>query len=166
MGKHTVPWYKKLVSSITPELNYESVQKIVEDAQFQLLPQLEGSMSRWLDSFLEMVNLLLCIIHFQRSGDWNGYLECLHEFLVCCFALNRQNYSRNLSYFLVKMMNQKHDVPDAHKYFEEGGFSGSLTGIPHSRIPMDQVIEVTVNRFSKETGGLTGITQNTGASER
>ena len=31
---------------------------------------------------------------------------------------------------------------------------------------MDQVIEVTVNRFSKETGGLTGMTQNTGASER
>ena len=89
MGKHTVPWYKKLVSSVTPELNYGSVQKIVEDAQFQLLPQLEGNMSRWLDSFLEMVNLLLCIIHFQRSGDWNGYLECLHEFMVYCFALNR-----------------------------------------------------------------------------
>ena len=57
------------------------------------------------------------------------------------------------------MMNLKHDVPDAHKYLEEGGFSGSLTGIPHSRISMDQVIEVTGNRFSKETGRLTGITQ-------
>ena len=62
-------------------------------------------------------------------------------------------------------MNLKHGIPDTHKYLEEGGFSGSLTGIPHSRIPMDQVIEITVNRFSKETGGLTGIMQNTGASE-
>ena len=58
MGKHTVPWYKKLVSSVTPELNYETVEKIVGDAQFQLLPQSEGSMSHWLDSFLEMVNYL------------------------------------------------------------------------------------------------------------
>ena len=63
-------------------------------------------------------------------------------------------------------MNLKYDIPEPHKYLEEGGFSGSLTGIPHSRIPMDQFIEVTVNRFSKETWGLIRITENTGASER
>ena len=31
---------------------------------------------------------------------------------------------------------------------------------------MDQIIEVTINRFSKETGGLSGKTENAGASER
>ena len=64
------------------------------------------------------------------------------------------------------MMNLKHDIPQAYEYLDSDGFTGSLTGIPHSRIPMDQIIEVTVNRFSKETGGLSGVTQNCGASER
>ena len=31
---------------------------------------------------------------------------------------------------------------------------------------MDQIIETTINRFSKETGGLSEITANKGASER
>ena len=31
---------------------------------------------------------------------------------------------------------------------------------------MDQIIETTINRFSKETGGLSEITANQGASER
>ena len=31
---------------------------------------------------------------------------------------------------------------------------------------MDQIIETTINRFSEETGGLSDITENKGASER
>ena len=31
---------------------------------------------------------------------------------------------------------------------------------------MDQIIEMTVNRFLKETGGLSGNTENVGASQR
>ena len=48
----------------------------------------------------------------------------------------------------------------------KGGFTGSLTGKSYSRIPMDQVIETTINRWSKEVGGISGITENDGASER
>ena len=122
--------------------------------QFHLLPKMIGDMAEWIDSFLEMINMLLNLLHFQRSGNWHGYLECIHQFLSYCFALNRQNYARNLSYFWVKMMNLKDDIPDAYAYLARGGYTGSLTGIPHSSIPMDQMIEVTVNRFSKTNGWL------------
>ena len=44
--------------------------------------------------------------------------------------------------------------------------TASLSGSVHSQIPMDQIIEATINRFSEETGGLSGITENKGASER
>ena len=54
----------------------------------------------------------------------------------------------------------------AYKYLEQGGFSGSLTGKPHSRIPFDQVIEMTINRSCKDVGGLSRNTQNPGATER
>ena len=33
-------------------------------------------------------------------------------------------------------------------------------------IPMDQIIEMTINRSCKEIGGLSGKTENVGASER
>ena len=48
----------------------------------------------------------------------------------------------------------------AFKYLEQGGFSGSLTGKPHSRIPFDQVIELTINRSCKDVGGLSGNTKS------
>ena len=35
-----------------------------------------------------------------------------------------------------------------------------------SKIPCDQIIEATINRSSKSTGGLSGKTENVGASEK
>ena len=64
------------------------------------------------------------------------------------------------------MRNLKKNNPEAYSYLESGGFTASLTGNLHSHIPMDQIIEMTINRFSKETGGLTSITENPRASER
>ena len=52
--------------------------------------------------------------------------------------------------------------PDAYSYLEKGGFVGSLSGTKHSSIPMDQIIETTINRFSKKSG----ITENVGANEK
>lgn len=51
-------------------------------------------------------------------------------------------------------------------YLQNGGFAGSLTGKPHSRIPFDQVIEMTINRSCKDVGGLSRNTENPGAMER
>ena len=44
------------------------------------------------------------------------------------------------------MTSLKEENIAAHEYLENGGFSGSLSGKPHSRIPFDQVIEMTINR--------------------
>ena len=49
-------------------------------------------------------------------------------------------------------------------FLKEEGFTVSLTSKPHSKIPMDQVIKMTINRSPKETGGLTGKPKNPGAS--
>ena len=66
-----------------------------------MLSSVNGDMSMWFDSFLLMVNLLMNMIHFIRTGNWNGYMETLFEFLSYCFALNRHNYARNLSFFIL-----------------------------------------------------------------
>ena len=46
------------------------------------------------------------------------------------------------------------------------GLTVSLSGQSFTRILCDQVIEMTINGASKDTGGLSGKTENTGASER
>ena len=56
--------------------------------------------------------------------------------------------------------------PDLLHQMQEQGFSVSLSGLPYSRIPCDQVIQMTINHSSKDTGGLSGKTEDVGASER
>ena len=48
----------------------------------------------------------------------------------------------------------------AYKYLEQGGYSGSLTGKPHSSILFDSVIEITINRLCKDVDGLWGNTKS------
>ena len=60
----------------------------------------------------------------------------------------------------------KEENAAACKYWEEGGFSDSLTGRPHSRIPFDQVIEMTIDKSCKDVDGISGDTENPGATQR
>ena len=57
-------------------------------------------------------------------------------------------------------------ILQAQIFLKEEGFTLSLTGKPHFKIPVDQGIEMTVNCSSKETNGLTGKTENPGACAR
>ena len=50
------------------------------------------------------------------------------------------------------MLNLKIDKPKS----VFNGFTASLSGNIHSKIPMDEIIEMTINRASKDTGGLSG----------
>ena len=77
----------------------EKVESIINDVD--IVPTLDGDMSKWMDSLLSMIDLLLNLIFFQHTCNWKGYLEAIHTFLPWHFALNRHNYARKLSYFYV-----------------------------------------------------------------
>ena len=119
-----------------------------------------------MDSLLSMIDLLLHLIFFQYTGSWKGYIEAIHTFLPWCFALNRHNYARNLSYFYVDMLNIEKNAPKVHQYLATSGFEGSLSGQKFTLIPMDQMIEMTINKSPKAVEDLSGVTENKGASER
>ncbi len=143
-----------------------NVNAVIFHPEMKANTPIPGDMASWMDSLIEMIDLMLNTIHFQRTGNWEGYLQAINEFLPWCFSLNRQNYARNLSYYHADMRALKKRNSTAYSDLEEGGFSGSLSGTTHSQLPMDQIIEMTINTFSKETGGLSGQTENKGASER
>ena len=102
----------------------EKVESIINDVD--ILPTLDGNITKWMDLLLSMIDLLLNLIFFQRTGNWKGYLEAKHTFLPWCFALNRHNYTRNLSYFYVDMLNIEKNAPQAHQNLATDGFTGSF----------------------------------------
>ena len=141
---------EELIAKVCAELNSENLEGLLRHPQMKPLNSLQGDMSKWIESFIEMVNLLLNIIHFQRIGNWEGYLQAIDEFLQWCFALNRHNYARNLSYHLMDMINLEERIPEAYEYLKCGGYSGSLSWGTHTKIPMDQIIE-TVAKDTKDS---------------
>ena len=52
------------------------------------------------------------------------------------------------------MIDLKRRNTEAYKYLEDRGFTGSLSGSVRFDIPIDQIIEMTINRFSKSAVGL------------
>ena len=151
---------ESLITNVNPVI-VDKVQQNVDATKLQIA---EGNMGKLMDIYLEMVNLMLNFIHFTRQGNWDGYLEAIYEFLPYCFS--RHNYARDLSFYYNHMCSLELENPTAYKYLQEGGFSGSLTGLPHSKIPFDQIIEMTINRSCKDIGGLSQSTNDPGTTER
>ena len=151
-----------LIKTVNTNSSFDDLDKLVQNPLTKKILQArgDGDMTAWIDSYLEMVHLMLNIIHFQRTGNFDGYLETIYQFLPYCFSLNRNKYARNLSYHYLDMIDLEKQNLEAYSYLKNGGFTGSTTGLSHSNIPMDQIIESTINRFSKSTGGIRGKTEN------
>ena len=102
------------VQKARESLSFETVHNLVNNNLIEYyLKSGDGDMAFWLDSFLEMVNLLLNIVHFQRTANWDGFMESIYKFLPYCFTMNRKNYSRNLSYYYLDMIDLKTRDNDA-----------------------------------------------------
>ena len=64
------------------------------------------------------------------------------------------------------MLSLKEENLEAFQYLHDRDFTGSLRGRSHLMIPMDQIIEMTINQSCRENNGLSGKTEKIGASER
>ena len=85
---------RKLLDDFQKCVNFENLSNPLQQLKpIQFIP---GDTSCWIELYLEMVNLLLNVIKFQRTGNWNGFLQAIRSFFPFCFAMNRHNYARNL----------------------------------------------------------------------
>ena len=64
------------------------------------------------------------------------------------------------------MTNLENSHPDMFNHMLNQGLTVSMSGQLFIQISCDQVIEMTTNCASKDTGGLSGKIENAGASER
>ena len=118
----------------------------------------KSTMTKFWLSFLEMIEVLLNLIYATRLGKWDPYIETIRSILPWCFAYDRQNYSRYLTahYYDLVFLNINH--PEIYTEFQNGNFSIQISSNnPFSRMEMDKVIETTINKDTKTTGGTTSM---------
>ena len=127
-----------------------------------------GDLSTFWMSYIDVVDVLLGLIRASREGNWQLHLYTVRHMIPWCFAYDKVNYARYLPVYYAQMTNLPTDHPEVHRKFMEGHFSVQLAEeSPFGRIPVDQTMEVTVNKDTKTTGGVTkSVSLKTGAVNR
>ena len=68
------------------------------------------------------------------------------------------NYAPYLPVYYPDMVNLPDKHPGLHRYFQQGGFAVQLINeSPFASIPVDQVVEETVNKDIQIAGGAKGF---------
>ena len=61
-----------VVSRLRTNQEASFLDEVIQHPNMKQTPPLPGTMSAWMDSLIDMVDLLLNVIHFQRTGNWGG----------------------------------------------------------------------------------------------
>ena len=135
----------KIHHAIKTKQNFD---ELVQNEGYTELPQLKRDLANFFEHYLDIVNLLINI-YFPGTNNWERYIEASRKFLPYCFPCNHHNYARNLWFYYIQMKKWRPSYPSAHMFLKEEVFTVLLTGKPHSKIPMDQVIEMTIAHQKK-----------------
>ena len=126
-----------------------------------------GSLSAFWMSYLDMVEIILGLVRATREGDWLLHIASIRAMIPWCFAYDRLNYARYLTFYYAQMSRLDIDHPEVYAHFMDGGFSVQLgPNNPFGKIPVDQTIEETVNKDTQTAGGTQGFSLNPGAVRR
>ena len=119
-------------------------------------------------SSLDMIeNVILGLLRASREGNWNLHINGIKALIPWCFAYDKLNYARFLSAYFAQMANLPETSTDVHRAFQQGQFSvQKSSNNPFGRIPVDQTIEVTVNKDTQTPGGTSGFSLKAGAIKR
>lgn len=124
-------------------------------------------MSAFWITYLDMVEVLLGLLRSNREGDWNLYLASIRKMIPWCFALGKMNYSRYSSIHYAQMTPLQEIDAQVFTHFSNGGFSVQLGNrSPFSKLPVDQVIEETVNKDTQTAGGTKGFSLRSSKVDR
>ena len=109
-------------------------------------------------SYVDIVKIMLGLIRASREGDWMLHRVAIRAMIPWCFAYDKVNYARYLSYYYATMSQLPIEHPEVYNHFIQGGFSVQIgSQNPFGRIPVDQTIEETVNKDTQTPGGTKGF---------
>ena len=58
-----------------PDICQSDIDSAFDKGFIEALPNLKEDMALWIESLIEMINMLINPIHFQRVGNWTGFLR-------------------------------------------------------------------------------------------
>ena len=159
-----------LIDGVTQDSSETTVAKL--DELFELYETFEvkficselGSISFLCNSFVEMVQILLDFIKSTRIGDWPLHMQASERILKWFFAYDNPNYSRHFTCYWATQQKFKETHPKIYDQFILGNYSVKKTDGSFNKLPLDQVIEQTINKKQKGAGGIIGINTFDGAA--
>ena len=104
-------------------------------------------------NYMKDVSNLLTHIWAFRNNCYDSYMACTRSLLPQMFYYNHQNYSRYLTYHYFYVLSLSSENKAAFDDLVKFGTTACRSGQPHSRIPGDQIIEVTQNKDVKCRAG-------------
>lgn len=104
-----------------------------------------------------MVEVLLLNIHALHTQDWDAFTCSLRMMLPWLQLYDNNKYGRWLIEFWLEISSLTEDKAQC---ICKGLFSQSLTGQPYSCLPLDHLIEMTMNLGSKRKAGWSPILKN------
>ncbi|GBM63930.1 hypothetical protein AVEN_131296-1 [Araneus ventricosus] len=110
----------------------------------------------WIQYFY-MVSIAKDYISAERCGDWNGHLKCVARIIPYFHASGHTLYAKSSHIYLQDMLNLK-DIftsEEHQKFIEDGFFTMRRCNIYWSGTWSDMLIEQTLMRQMKSSGGLT-----------
>ena len=100
------------------------------------------------------------------SGDQFLHLQASEHMLVWVFAYDQINYSRHFSYNWATQQQLHLTHPAIYHKIIKDHFSVKRARGNFNKLPPDQVIEQTINKEQKGSGGIIGISTSDGAIEK
>ena len=124
-----------------------------------------GELAQFLNQYLEQVESLLSIITACRSGDWQGYLAALENFIKYFFAHNLLNYARLMPVYLAQMNALEREDPETWEALKCRDFVVAKSEVPFTCLFTDQALEQEIKGL-KRHGGMVGLSQDEVALDR
>jgi len=118
----------------------------------------------WLQ-YIEQVNLVLLYMQVDRTGDWKLHLHAIKSMLPFFHAAGHHFYAKCAHLYVQQMEDLKKKMnPEEYKKFtEQGYFTICRKSRYWSGVASDMVIEQTLMKSMKVSGGLTqgrGVTNS------
>ncbi|GFS26387.1 hypothetical protein ElyMa_007052500 [Elysia marginata] len=122
-----------------------------------------GKTAQFWYEYLEKVWNLILLFVATRTNNFDLHIASLQKLCPLLFSMNNQNYAKYLSLYTITLLN----LPENAKgLLRNRGFSVSRSDTPAGRSPVDMIIEQTINKHAKTSGGIIGFSRSLPAYHR
>ena len=153
------------------QCSFESLNKLLIEFEEEIRQSTFGPTTQFWQSFLDMSQVLLDYISYIlyksfRIGDWQLHLCSMEKMLSWFHAYDRINYARHFTHCFASFQKLNETHPSILDQFQRGNFAIKRTNGSFNMLPLDQVIEQTINKEQKGPGGIIGMTTSVGCVQR